>query len=425
MKKFFEYDVAIIGGGAAALFAASILGKNNIKTAIIEANNKLGAKILQTGNGKCNYTNLHIKQDCYQNSDNKRAFEIIEKFNNLETIEYFKTLGIYPKIRDGYVYPRSETALSVANAFRLDLEANKVKQFLNCKANKIEKNGQDIRIFCVESFEDREISIEIVSKYLIIATGSAASLDPKKAGKEENVLKSLGLKFIKFKPALVALKTDNNNIKLAKGVRAYGCVKVLVDSKEVASDIGEIQYADYGISGIPVFQVSRYAVDALNRGKEVLASLDLTPDFSYEELVNVLESTIKNCKKKTLREVFDGIINHKLMEFVLKYIGANLDMKAENCTDYDIKQIADALKNIVLNITDSKGISAAQVCQGGISFTELDDNLELIRYKNIYACGEIVDVDAKCGGYNLQWAWSSAHLVARSIIGDYSGKTNN
>ena len=328
MKNNFEYNVAIIGAGASGLMLASMLSRQNIKVVVIEANNKIGAKILQTGNGKCNFTNLKIDNSCYQNKDNDKVLSIINEFNSEAVIEYFKSLGIYNKQRDGYVYPRSETALSVVNAFRLELEKNKVKMILNCVAKSITKRDKFI-INCIETVinnaknskkkiidnkkkqgnnknnkEELELiknNIEIKADYVVVATGSCASIDSMKAGKELNVIKSLDINYKEFLPALVALKTDNPFIKLAKGVRAIGKVTILVDGKIVSTDLGEIQYTDYGISGIPVFQVSRYATEALNSNKKVVAILDMIPEKSYEDACKIIDTLVKNGYYKSNR----------------------------------------------------------------------------------------------------------------------------
>lgn len=425
MKDFFEYDCVIVGAGASGLFSASLLSRASINCAIVETNNKIGAKLLQTGNGKCNFTNLNLTVNNYQNQDRVKAFEIIKEFDNKKLIEYFKSLGVFPKIREGYVYPRSETALSVVNALRLDIESRTVKQFLNCRFKSFKKEGEDFLINCSEKLEDRDVDITIKAKNLIIACGTNASIDNKRKSNQEEFLKKMSIKYNKFLPALVALKTDNNYIKLAKGVRAFGRVSIIVNGKELASDTGEIQYTDYGISGIPVFQVSRFATKALDEKLKVYASLDITPDFKEEELKENLEFIVKNGQRKALREIFDGLINHKLMEFILKNIGLDLDLKGENLSPKDIDKICKALKKTSLSIVDSKGENFAQVLQGGVLFSELTDNLEAKKYSGLYFCGEIVDVDAMCGGYNLQWAFSSAYKVSRKIIGEASGSRSN
>ena len=437
MKDFFEYDCLIVGAGASGLFAASLLSTTGLKCAVVEANNKLGAKLLQTGNGKCNFTNLNLNEENYQNEDRDKAFAIIKEFDNKEVINYFKELGVLTKVRDGYVYPRSETALSVVNALRLDIESKKVKQFLNCSFKSFKKEGDYFLVNCLEKMEgnskkqdtskkqEASFPITIKAKKLIIATGTNASIDNKRKSNQEEFLKDMSIKYKKFLPALVALKADNKFIKLAKGVRALGKVTILVDGKEIASDTGEIQYADYGISGIPIFQVSRYATAALNDKRKVYASLDITPDFTKEELFENVSLIVKNGQTKFLRELFDGFINHKLMEFILKNINMDLDIKASNLTSKDIDKICKALKNTSLEIIDSKGENFAQVLQGGVLFSELTNDLESKKYPGLYFCGEIVDVDGMCGGYNLQWAFSSAHKLSKKIIGEYSGTGSN
>ena len=213
-------------------------------------------------------------------------------------------------------------------------------------------------------------------------------------------------------PALVQLKSDNKFCKIMAGVRSTGTVKIYIDGEEISRDTGEIQYTDYGISGIPVFQVSRFAVRGVFEKKKVTAAIDMISDIEYDEIASDIEMRIKREPQKTIEQFFAGIVNKKLVSAAAKSINADINMPVGEAGKEMCFLIVKQLKNFIFNITGYKGFENAQVCQGGIELSQINpDTMESLNTKGLYFAGEIVDVDGKCGGYNLQWAFSSGHLA--------------
>jgi hypothetical protein len=250
---------------------------------------------------------------------------------------------------------------------------------------------------------------------LILATGSKAAPKTGSDGSGYTLAKSLGHTVKKPLPALVQLTSNHAQCKAMAGVRSTGTVTLYVDGKETAKDFGEIQYTDYGISGIPVFQISRYAVLAKDKNKSVTAVIDMLPDFSAEELFKNMQARLKYDGYKDLVTYFSGLLNKKLVLAVLKMLGINSNMSAENAGLKQIKRICCAMKEFQFHITGSRSFDNAQVCQGGVKLSEINsDTLESNICSGLFFAGEVLDVDGKCGGYNLQWAWSSGYVAGKN-----------
>ena len=270
-----KYDCVVIGGGAAGLMAAINAARAGLKTAVIEHTKRIGNKILSTGNGKCNFTNLNMSEEMYLNSDKRFVKEIIEQFNENDTIDFFESIGVFHKDKNGYVYPHSETAASVQEALCLEIERLGVKVFLETSVKKIKKNDNDFLISC----NDNEQSVVICSKTIVLATGSKAASKTGSDGSGYELARQMKHTIVPVLPALCQLISSNKNCKLSSGVRSTGEVKLFIDNSRVADDLGEVQYTDYGISGIPVFQISRFAVKGISENKKVTVCIDMVPDM--------------------------------------------------------------------------------------------------------------------------------------------------
>ncbi|MGN0318829.1 MAG: NAD(P)/FAD-dependent oxidoreductase [Lachnospira sp.] len=406
-----KVDCVIIGGGAAGLMSAANLARLGCSYLIIEHTDRLGNKLLSTGNGKCNFTNLKMDMDCFRSNCPGKVKSVIERFNEKDVISFFKSLGVFMKEKNGYVYPHSETASSLQNALRTYAFDNAARVYYKCEVENIEGKTGDYKLYIT----DKEAETFIIKcKTIIIATGSKAAPKTGSDGSGYILAKKMGHKIIKPLPALVAL-TCKEDCKLSAGVRNTGTVEIYIDDKKIVSDKGEIQFTDYGISGIPVFQVSRFACLGLERKSKVKAVLDLTPDISYEELMSDYYLRKRDFQNKTVIEFFEGILNRKLCMFLAKQAGISNSSKISELSDKHIKRLVGLFKHCEYTITGSKGFDSAQVCQGGVDLMELDDNLQSLLCSGIFFAGEILDVDGICGGYNLQWAWSSAHAVCSKV----------
>lgn len=401
-------DCVVAGGGAAGMMAAITAARKNSHVILIEHTARLGSKLLQTGNGKCNFTNLDMDKKYYQNENPNFVETVLGKFTVKDTLAFFREIGVYNRERNGYVYPNSETASSLQDALRQEVEHTGVTVLTECNIQTVKKEKEG---FVIETDKG---TIKTVS--LILATGSKAAPKTGSDGSGYALAKGLGHHIVKPLPALVQLTSDNRLCKGMAGVRSTGSVAIYADGKKLAEDLGEIQYTDYGISGIPVFQVSRYAVKAKDRKEQVLAVVDMLPAFSLEELRRDIQERIKREKEKDLISFFAGLLHKKLVQAVVKSLGLDMNMTAGQAGEKRLIKILESMKAFSFHITGSRSFEYAQVCQGGVALSEVDaETMESKICKKLYFAGELLDVDGKCGGYNLQWAWSSGYLAGMNV----------
>lgn len=399
--------IIIIGAGASGMMAAISAARNHAQVTILEHTDCIGKKILATGNGRCNLTNIEQAPINYR-SDNA-GFEriILEQFNVAQTLKFFGDLGIYTKNKNGYIYPNSEQASAVLDVLKMELEHLKVKVIRNVKVYKIDKKG---KIFYIHT--DLE---DYICDYVIIATGSKAAPKTGSDGSGYTLARNLGHNIIKPLPALVQLRCSGDYFKSLAGIRCDARIDLLIDGKVSATDTGELQLTDYGISGIPTFQISRFAVRALDSGKDVKVNIDFMPDFELEVFTVFLKSRIKKALYKNLEQLFTGLLNKKLVPVLIKK--ANLSPKSlcSDLSDKQIQYLIDCIKNFKVKVTAFNSFDQAQVCSGGVDTTEISQTtLESLKVRGVYFTGEVVDVDGICGGYNLQWAWSSGYIAGQN-----------
>ncbi|MBQ9766414.1 MAG: NAD(P)/FAD-dependent oxidoreductase [Lachnospiraceae bacterium] len=401
--------IVIIGGGAAGMMAAITAAKtanNKTEIIIIEHTDRLGKKILATGNGKCNLTNRRIEQQFFRGDNPEFAMKAIETFGYEDTIRFFNEMGLMLREKNGYFYPYSEQAAVVNDTLRLELDRLKIKVLLNTNVEKILPEEKGFEILTKENGKLR-------ADKLIIATGSKASPKTGSDGSGYTMAKQLDHRVIKPLPALVQLICKENFYKSIAGVRVDARITVDIDGNEV-SERGELQLTEYGISGIPVFQVSRYIVSALDRKKNLSTYIDFLPDVAHKELMDFLKKQSK-LSDKTVEEVLNGLLNKKLSVLMAKECKLSPNAEFGSLKDKDFYVLIDKIKNFRVEVIDSKSFDMAQVCQGGVDTSELSERtMESKNHKGLYFAGEIIDIDGACGGYNLQWAWTSGYLAGKS-----------
>lgn len=420
MRK--RYDVIIIGAGAAGMTAAIFAGRQGGRVCVIEHKAEPGRKILQTGNGRCNLTHEGVSASDYPYSGSKRAFleESLGRFGYKETIEFFTSIGIPVRNKGGYIYPYSGTALSVRNALwdemkrigadiftetRADISLEKDRFFVNA----ITSGKQDGRV--------REEKNELVGRSLILATGLRAAPKTGSDGSGIAVAEGLGLKINPVLPALVKLKCAGASSGVASGVRHVSNVQLYVDGKSVAQDRGEVQFTDDGISGIPVFNVSRYACDGLYEGHKVKLILDLLPDFSKEECLEYTDRFFDSMRSRRLTSFFGGMLPGKLIASLCRDLSISCDRCAEEIGRARLAEFISLCKSWELDVTGAYGFDYAQVCRGGVDTARLDPETMMSNViPGLYVAGELADIDGPCGGYNLQWSWTSGALSGISAI---------
>lgn len=397
--------IYIVGGGASGLFAAICAARRNKKVTILEHKDKPGKKILATGNGKCNYTNLVQKEEFYRSSNPAFAGEVIRAFDVNATVDFFKEIGIYPMDRNGYLYPNSGQAASVLEVLLLEAERTGVTIECNAHVQKIDKN---LSIYTA----DRKYQAEGI----ILAAGGKAAPAHGSDGSGLSIARELGHHILTPLPALVQLKSGEKYFKTLSGVRTEAEVRLFIDKQMKAFEKGEVLLAEYGLSGIPVMQISRYAAEALGRGSKVTAVLDFLPFLTKEELKEMLYYRLQRNVKETLEEAFLGLLNKKLAYVAIKESKLDPYHRMKDIKDSQLTQLVNQLKEWKVPITDTHSFEHAQVMAGGIDTKEINPvSMESKLIKGLYFAGEIVDVDGTCGGYNLQWAWSSGHAAGTHI----------
>ena len=399
--------VLVAGGGAAGLMAAVSAARAGAKVTLLEKNRQAGKKILATGNGRCNLTNVRQEASFYRGEHPEFALKVLESFGMHDTLRLFSELGIFTKNRNGYLYPYSDQASSVAEILRMEAERQNIKLALNTEIERIEKRG-DVFAAVTKGWTYE-------GDALILAAGSAAAPETGSDGSGYRLAGQMGHRIIRPLPALVQLRCRESFFAKLAGLRMDARIRLYIDGKEAAQDQGEVQFTKNGVSGIPVFQISRWAVKALDEGKKTAVSLDLLPLFSEEELEAFLEGRIRDCGYKKGTAFLTGLFPEKMGACLIERAGIGREKPARQWNEEERKRLAAAIKNFCAEVTGSGDFAQAQVCSGGVDTEEIcPETMESRLTPGLYFAGEVVDIDGACGGYNLQWAWSSGYLAGRS-----------
>ncbi len=404
------YDLIIIGGGASGLFGAvcASLLDNKLKIAVLEKNARVGKKILMTGNGRCNLTNQNIDINFYNSDSIDFVNNILKSFDLNDTLEMFESLGVLTVNEDNKVFPMSLQASSVVDVLRYKTQELGIDLITEFDVKKINNKSN---LFYITSYNNKTF----VSKKIIIATGGKAAPSTGSTGDGYILAGNFGHKCTKLYPSLVQLVCDKNNVLPLKGVKFNGSAELYIDNQAVLKEFGEILFTDYGISGPPIFQLSGKVSVALDFKKSVTLRLDLAPDMTYKELFDHL---LKRNKNIIVDEFLTGLFNKQVCKMLLKQSGLKkFGVSANTLTPLQLETIAKTAKNWEFEIIGTKSWNNAQVTIGGILTNEINsDTLESKLVKGLYFAGEIINVDGMCGGYNLQWAWSSGAVAAKSAV---------
>ena len=401
--------VGIIGAGASGVFAALILKQNYIDTTVIERNANALKKIYATGNGRCNFTNRNVSYKNYHGENPKFTISAIKKFDNYDVIEFFNDMGIPEvELENGKIFPKSLQASSI------------VKQMM-CLANHLEVEFifdsfvDDVRIDG-DVFEVKSNDSIYKFDYLVVACGSKAY---KKSGSDGNgyiLMKKFGHNIVKTHPGIVQLRLNGDSFKKMSGTKFKANAKLVVDGKEVFEFYHDVLFTDYGISGPTILQLSGEAIRAKNKGLDVKIRID-TVDLDENKLYLHLIYIISLNYYKKINELLVGLINDNLIEEVLNQANIEYDINVCELSKEEIYKLAHTLKNLEFSVSGYKDEDSGQITCGGVDTDEINPStMESKKIKNLYIIGEIMDVDGDCGGYNLQWAFSSAYSCAMSII---------
>lgn len=401
-------QVIVIGAGASGLIAAITARENGMDVLIVERMPKPGKKILATGNGKCNISNEYMNQQCFRTSNEEFLSKVLPSFTVEDTKVFFNRLGLLLKDKDGYLYPVSEQATAVLQALLYKIRSLNISIDMDTEVISIKKKGQTFLL------QTKGKTYE--ADHVILSTGGKAYDKLGSNGSGYELAKSFGHSIIPVVPALTGLKTSLRCFKEWAGVRAKGKLSVFINGKFLVEEQGEIQFANYGISGVPTFQVSRFVTNALYTGKKVDIKLDLMPEFTIEELKSKLTSTIVMCSYKNVGELLEGFLPSKLIPYLIKTAGLSEENKVNQLKDQHITKLTDTIKGFMIPINGCNDFDQAQVCSGGVDTREINpETMESLKVKGLYLTGELLDVDGTCGGYNLQWAWTTGFIAGNSI----------
>lgn len=397
--------IAVIGGGAAGMMAALTASAHpQQEVYLFERQSRVGRKLLATGNGRCNLSNHSISRDHYHGIQPDFTDFALQQFDVDKTLAFFKELGLFTTMDEsGRIYPLSNSANSVVDVLRLTLENRPNVQLLcNAEVTQI-RTGQTFTVITPET--------QIKADRVIVTAGGVAGSKLGGSMHGYNLLKGLGHSCTKLYPSLVQIKTDPTYPRSLKGVRTDGFVTLYADGKKIASELGEIQFTEFGISGPAVFRLSRYASPVRDSMEAVL---NLMPNVPFSELEMALQQRQQQIPKLTTENLLTGMLHNRLGRTILRYAGYSLSQSIETLQPKDLSAIAAAIKNMRLPVTGVMGMDAAQVTAGGIRTEEFDpETLESRQIPGLYAAGEVLDIDGDCGGYNLQWAWSSGRLAGQ------------
>ena len=385
--------LTIVGGGVSGVIAAIYAAKKNIEVTILERNDKLLKKLLMTGNGKCNYFNDDQNIEHYHSSNKELITNIINDKNIEELKKFYKELGIIPYIKNGYYYPYSNQASSVRELLLYELKRLNVKVIYNYLVKDIIKKDNEF-----------VINNEIKSDKLILSTGSKAYPKTGSDGMGYNFLSNFNHNITKIYPALVQIKIEEN-LKELDGVRSEVSITLYDKDKPLKKEKGELQFTDYGISGICTFNLSYLVEDAIDK----YVSINFIEDLNIDDF-------IKYNGDKTITQLFEGIINYKIIKFLTKKINIDSDKKWIELNKEEKTNFVNILKNCKLKIIGTNSFDRGQICKGGLNLQEINLNtMESLKVKNLYITGELLDIDGDCGGYNLTIAFITGYIAGDNI----------
>ncbi len=386
------YDLVIIGAGASGMAAALSAKKENpkAKVLVLEALPRVGKKILATGNGRCNLTNFSATPESY---GNPFVASVIKQYPPEKIVSFFSSIGLEcVSDSESRVYPMSNMAASVLDCLRFEIERLGIDVLTETKAESVKSvNG----IFIINS--------KIRTKKLIVSAGGKASPSQGSDGSGYELLRSLGHRITPLYAGLVQL-TVKENLRTLKGIRVKAGVTLKNKSgKALDSSSGEILFADYGLSGIAVMDISRSV-----KNENCICELNVLPELSAADVYTFIERSKKRNPSQSAEDALTGIIPRMLGHYLIKMVGLSADIRLSELKEQQIHSLADKLKHLTFNVTGTKGFDNAQITVGGADTDRFDDKtLESKSVRGLYCTGELLDVDAPCGGFNLQWAWAS------------------
>lgn len=402
--------VVIVGAGASGLISAIYAKKNNHDVIILEKNNECGKKILVTGNGRCNYFNEDQDLKHYYSSSGN-INEIITKDNINEILNFFNSIGIVPKIKNGYYYPYSNQASSIKRALEYEIKRLNIKVITDFDVKKIIKENDKFIIYS----ENDNITCDKV----VLATGSKSYPKTGSTGDGYKIAKSFGHNIVKVLPSLTQLKCHGNYFKKLSGIRCEVNLKLYEDNKFIKEENGELQLTNYGISGICTFNLSGIVSRGLNSNKKEDIVINFLPFINankVEDVIKFIDDRNSKILNRNIGELFEGLLNNKLIDTLIEISNINKTKSWNQLSNEEKTTLANNICFFKVNVFETNSFDSAQVCTGGINLKEVDlNNMQSKLIDGLYFSGEILDVDGDCGGYNLTFAWISGMISGKNI----------
>ena len=408
MKK-----VAIIGAGAAGIMCSIQAVSKNTTVVLFDKNPVVGKKLLITGNGRCNYWNMDMGLEHFHSNNQELLKDFITDEVKSEVLAFFDSIGVVPNIKNGYYYPYSNQASSIRDLLEAEARRRGVLFSLGEEVKDIFLDNGKFVVDCgsgLEYFDD-----------LVIATGSKACPKTGSTGFGYHLAEKFGHHVVDVVPALVQLEASGKFLKDWSGIRVQCVVRLYEDGIFLKKEMGEAQLTDYGISGICIFNLSRYVSRGLLKNKKEELKISFLPfleEKSLEEVELWFKNRIQQLKEYTMVEFLEGILPYKLVFVVLKQAKISRNRKAGELSDEEMDALLSYLMEFPLVIVGTRDFSSCQVCSGGVLLQEVDFTFQSRFVPNLYFVGEVLDVDGDCGGYNLGFSFMSGMAAGKAIRGD-------
>lgn len=388
-------DIAIVGGGASAMAAAVTAARLGCSVTVLERLDRVCKKLLQTGNGRCNITNKNISIKNFHGKNPAFAMAALKEAGFHETTDFFESIGIVlASEKDGKMFPQSFQASSVLDLLRIEMNRLGVTEVTGFFVQTIKKDGD-----CFKIISDK--GEKAYAKKVIVAAGGMAAPHTGTDGSGYKLLTGFGHTLVKPLPSLVQLKAKNP-VRGFKGVKQDGEVTIIVQGKEKRVQTGEVLFTDYGLSGPPVFNVSPIASSAIAMGKDVLIKINFLPRLDKVQAKHLLQERARTLPHLWGEDFLNGILNKRIGRHIMKI-------------SRDINDVTAHVTGFEVEVSGTMPFANAQTTSGGIDVAGFDPRtMESLLVPGLYAAGEVLDIDGDCGGYNLQWAWSSGILAGRS-----------
>ncbi len=439
--------VAVIGGGAAGMMAAIEAARAGAIVTLIEKNPQLGKKLATTGNGRCNYTNLDMSDRIggkFRGFHPEFAEAALDVLPPEAVLDWFRAIGVEPRFRGSYVYPNSDQASAVVDALREELHRLSVKVHYNAEVKSVQRIDTDTEFSTAKASvpgkaasasEMREkmdagyfmiqcTDAVVKADRVILAAGSKAAPKTGSNGDGYFIARKLGHTIVPYVPALCGIRCAGDAFRVLAGIRTEAALELSVDGRCVDREVGELQLVDYGISGIPVFQLSRYAAYALQEGKKAAVYINFLPGFTNEAedpkdlVVQLYRQRQERLAGRKMESFFTGLLHQKLGQLLLRMASVRPELPVAELSEKQLRSLASLSVRFKAECVEMNGFLQAQVVAGGVDTTEVDPCTMASRLvPGLYFAGEVLDIDGICGGYNLQWAWASGFVAGRHAAG--------